>query len=172
MTAKTRKEKGKRARERGVIITSNRAEWLMTYHLTATESNREEVRVNGCVEGYLHIWVLGPIINTQAQECISCCHIDSWQSVLLTYSRFVITLSAGKKKKKVIRHLYESLGWLHVCFAHLKDKVNCRSGTLGLLRKVEYVRHCEQKKESLTRGGSRQVRVMDESMCQGKLTWP
>lgn len=109
-------KKRRRDQKRGVIIAySNSAEWVMTYQLTATKSNKEEVRVNGCVEGYLHIWLLGPIINTQAErstECFAClvygcCHIDSWQSVH-AYIQSICNNIICRLKKYASPHLYES----------------------------------------------------------------
>lgn len=77
MTAKTGKEKGKSAKVRGVIITSNGAEWLMTYQLTAIKSNMEEVRVKGCVEGYLHIWVYWANNKHTGKDILGALHLPS-----------------------------------------------------------------------------------------------
>ena len=46
------------------------------------------------------VWV--PRIHVEVWLQYGCCHIDSWHPVLLLYGRFVITLSAGNKKKLCI----------------------------------------------------------------------
>lgn len=107
------KRKREQERERGVIITSKRAEWLMTYQLTTTKSNREEVRGNGCVEGYLQIWVLRPIINTQTSRVLrlpSAWLLSYWfMAIHPAYMQSICNNIIYGPKKYVIHNLCESM---------------------------------------------------------------